>query len=177
MAMAKEKAFWKERINGFIGLAPGLPPSKPVKEYGSESSLGNNIGDNLWNFGFYELFGDNWRALQAKVIDFLPALEPKIRAIYSNSKYNSQDGTTVFGGHFPNGVSVQNLKHFGQILAKGYWCEFDYHNEELNAAAYESGRPERVDLAGMTSENSAPIFFITSRNDTVVFESQIDRFT
>ena len=113
MAMAKEKAYWKERISGFIGLAPGLPPSEPMKEFVP------NLGDKLWNAGIHELLGDNIRQLQARLIDFLPALEPKIREFYSNMKYNSEHGTTVFGGHFPNGVSVQNFKHFGQIMRRG----------------------------------------------------------
>ena len=104
-----------------------------------------------------------------------PSLRPKVTGLYSSTDYNSRDATDVFQGHFPNGASVQNFKHFGQITNGGLFFEYDFRDPELNAKNYPSGGPSRVDLAGLNSTNCPPMYLITARDDTVVYESQIDK--
>ena len=74
MAFAKDKPYWKERINSFIAMAPGLVPTKPDSEYKAEKALGDNVGDTLWNLGIHEFFGKNWRNLQARILKVLPSI-------------------------------------------------------------------------------------------------------
>ena len=114
-ALGKDPVFWKDRISAFIALAPGLLPETDAIDniYNNEGELFANF---FWKLGIYEFFGKSQNEVSSVVQGIFPNLTNRFEGIYSSKKYNSKNGTQIFSGHFPNGLSLHQNKHFSQLI-------------------------------------------------------------
>ena len=104
-AIARDPAFWKERISAFIVLAPGLLPFRDTVDNSSRTEMEDNV-NTFWNLGIHEFFGKNFNEIFRVVEGLFPKIAENFYGLYSNLAYNTEKGTQTFTGHFPNGISL-----------------------------------------------------------------------
>jgi hypothetical protein len=121
-ALATNEAFFKDRINLFVALAPAvrLDSSPLVNLLSFLAKFDWFLEQRLADVGIYELFGKGWEIEFEKIIRAIPGLKGlRQYEDLTNSEIDNPEKSKVFEGHFPHGSSVRAVAHFSQIYNSG----------------------------------------------------------
>lgn len=70
----------------------------------------------------------------------------------SNPSLDNYERYDVLVGHDPAGTSVQNMKHWKQMVDSGKFQAFDWGTEALNMKHYNSTKPPLWDLKNIRTK-------------------------
>ena len=147
-ALATNNEYWKDKINLFVALAPVVDlasTDSTLIKYAAK--LDNVAGYFVRLFGKHELFP---RGASIPKDSYWCQLIPgcKVSMAFLDSifySFEAADREKAYLSHFPNGASLQQLLHFGQILNQGRFQNFDYGRRE-NLERYGQEEAPFVDV-------------------------------
>ena len=131
-ALATDYEYWEQRINLFVALAP-------VVHLGNTESIFIKMVSRLDGFGkwLFEKFsiGEVFRKGTVKdhggFCRFIPFCTQIAGFLDSVLNPMEDPGVSlVSSAHFPNGASIQQLVHFGQLVKTGQFAYYDYGKQE-----------------------------------------------
>lgn len=165
-ALATNNEFWKDKINLFVALAPVVnlaATDSTLIKYAAK--LDNVAGYFVRLFGKHELFP---RGEKIKKDGYLCKLIPgcQMSVAFMDSifySFENADREKAYLSHFPNGASLTQLLHFGQILNKGRFQNFDYGKRQ-NMEKYGQKEPPFVDI---TKIQDVPVALFVGEYDSL----------
>lgn len=112
--LASNEAFFKERINLFVALAPvvRLDNSQLCHNLNVLTRFDRMLEDKLSSLGIYELFGKGWEIEFEKISASVPGLSGMRKYEKQILGSENNERQKVFEGHFPHGSSVRAVMHY-----------------------------------------------------------------
>lgn len=164
-ALATKQEFWKERLNIFIAMAPVILPNKKFLLFDIGSRLEAVLENRLSASNIYELFGKNWDNISKTVRVLVPGFSQAVLTAFTLVEDNDREQAKMFLGHFPQGASVRQTTHYGQIITAKQFKYYDYNNPQKNMEKYGQESPPHIDVETISD---VPIAMFSTKHDKIV---------
>lgn len=167
--LATNQAYFKDRLNLFVALAPvvRLDKSDLVNFLSVLAKFDWFLEAKLAEAGVYELFGKGWEEEFEKIIKAIPGLNNlRNHEKLSNDAIDNAERAKVFEGHFPHGSSIRAVVHYSQIYNKKKFAYYDYRNATLNKERYGTETAPEISMESIGAD--VPIAMFVGKKDNIV---------
>lgn len=164
-ALATDHDYWEKRLNLFVALAPvvhlGNTDSIFIKMVSRMDGFASWLFSK-WSIG--EVFKKGTVKDHGGLCRFIPFCSTIAGFLDSVLNPAEDPGITlVSSAHFPNGASIQQLVHYGQLVKSGEFRYFDY-GKKGNYEHYRDKVPPLIDISEITE---VPIAMFVNKQDTL----------